>query len=878
MKKLSKKIIFACLALIFSLSYGAPSAYAWDLVNLSSGNVMDITELMMETATEEYLGIEKSELDYQINNLNVSRQKKNPPQVSIIFSPLNPSTGEKVTATATPSYFMNDTKDLYFTWYLKNKNCPKTSRSDYNDLSTDQKRRCDLDNDRDIDIEDYKIRAARIIVSNDFEWNANPDPYTENTDQDSYIAVSGGDDQKGKDAQCFVHDTKSGDEYSIDCGHLFPEAPDHDTADGSFGADEEQFWRTDPRNDDTADLGNKDEANVAGLGVSSFAWMYEAGDQVGVVVEGVSVEPTQTADASYKTMWALLNNRCDINASVDYPKTSTETISVTEDDPEAGQTTTVTETTVQEIDNDDQAGNIATIKTTVTTTTTITDSVIEEVLSKTETSADPTYETIDISEDISKDIDEASDLNDCLYSNLIDPAEEGATGKLEVELTYSPDSPVNDPTPHDDPALSEGDDLVVQSSVINVAKPERLTYLWEVFSEEEINPIDGWGNALLKSELPGSSQTYGLGLDSFNFKLNFENPPKYFKVKLTVTERLSEDKTRKGSASVIIPIYSTSERIKVFNASLNDDLLMSLGNEICVDGRDQALCPVSKNQILGVFVASESLPGCEGSNCNWLWTIDGEPFTYQECFFENCNASVGNNVAYFPILKENEEKYTVNLSALNQTTGEKIELTRMLEVTDPKIRISPTEESESTCGPVLLGHYMDTDGTPWPDYSSQNFWALTDYPIKLRADAVGFSNPIDTYSWNWSVDNVPLDSSSYFGTLSLDPKPDGENYSVAASVLYTQSDKIKKALNKYWSVTYDQFYEKPVSASIDIEMRTFAPSGIAQAPSKKILANIYSSVPEYLAFLLRIVLTAFIIIFGSSFLLSLFPNLNKNEK
>ena len=52
---------------------------------------------------------------------------------------------------------------------------------------------------------------------------------------------------------------------------------------------------------------------------------------------------------------------------------------------------------------------------------------------------------------------------------------------------------------------------------------------------------------------------------------------------------------------------------------------------------------------------------------------------------------------------------------------------------------------------------------------------------------------------------------------------------------------------------------------------------LGQAGTKKIMASLFSSLPAYLAYLLRLVLTTFIILVGSTWILSWFPNL-KNEK
>src|SRR3989339_55555 len=401
------------------------------------------------------LGVDKNELKYHIQTFNVSRRKKQQPQVQLNFDPTNPAPGKKVTAVATPLYFMNDSEDIYFTWYLKPANCTDNHDSNYS-----YKSECDLNSDNRVNIEDYKIKAMRVLANNDFEWEK--ESYAGDSDNDGYNAIWGGDDQKGKKEYCFIHDIESGDEYEIECDeHLFPNMDDDsevEAGDGSFGRDEEEFWRTDPDDPDTADTGNGDEANVTGLGMTSFSWFYEAGDEIGVVIEGVSVEPTQEEDSSYRTMWALVNNKCETGGEdTDYPKIDTTGPTSTD----AGDCTdgfgaktgdisreTTTETEESIVSN---AANIATIRT-KNTTTVKTDadcdgqySAAETVVTITATCpsnsdkedgdshpdiSNATCNGIDTPKNLgggysSEKISKVSDINDCLYSNLINPMEGG---------------------------------------------------------------------------------------------------------------------------------------------------------------------------------------------------------------------------------------------------------------------------------------------------------------------------------------------------------------------------------------------------------------------------------------------------------------------
>jgi hypothetical protein len=868
MKYLTKKIIpVSGVALFLFLVTIFPAQAKFNLASMSGGDVQSVTDIA-QSRVESNMGVNPAEMTNMVQIMNTSRQKKNPPAVSIMFTPSDPTEGEKITAMATTTYFMNDVKKLYFTWFLKTSDCGRT-----NSPNTAQSQKCDLNGDGRVDIADWKIKATRIIANDDFDWE-NAD-YAGSSDSDGYDAVTGGDDQRGKNGRCYVHDTSSGNEYPIDCGHLFPHAPGETTGDDSFGRQEEEYWHTDPGSDDTAHTGNSDEANVAGLGIQNFTWVYNEGDEVGVVVEGVSVEPTQFYDSSMKTMWAMPVSMCDVkvNSDYDYPKRSSRVVSVTTDTPDIGQTTTVTEATVQTLVN--TADNYGTVTTTITTTTTVTDSLTEAIISESSVSTS-SDNVVNISNDISvANIKRASDLNECLYDNLVSPANNGPQSeKLNVELSYSPISPMNDPASYTDPSLSTGDYLTVQSAIANGKDNSYLQYTWEVFASDEANP-DSWGDAILRSNLPESSQMIGLGLETFKFKLNLKNPKKYLKIKLTVRENVGPSLFREGHNYVVVPINSTGNQIRAYTANASDSPspVLSKNAEICTSEIDKAVCPVAKNQIIRVEVNPATLS-------DFLWTINGKIFTYQSCYFSECNPNKQTNVAYFPILKEKGDHYTVNLTATNQNTGAKINLTKVFEVADPQIRI--ISASQSSCGPNLLGNYIDLDGKAWPDYSKVNYWATAGGSISLVTEATGFTpSPNDIV---WFVDGETVNGTNAAalgysvdtnGVLTLPGKLALESYSVTVNALYYQSEAMKRALKVYWSLTYDQLYEKVSTHSITITMQDSAPVAM-QKNGQKIFASLFLSTPSYLAFLLRITLTALIIIFTSRLIFIFFPKAKEN--
>jgi hypothetical protein len=106
--------------------------------------------------------------------------------------------------------------------------------------------------------------------------------------------------------------------FSSPSMHLFPvesfnaagEPQTYGMQDGEFGIDAERFWGTDPRSSSTTPLAINDEALIVGLGVKEFVWEYQPGDEVGVVVEGQSGNPTKHEDATSMSVFAFMSGGC----------------------------------------------------------------------------------------------------------------------------------------------------------------------------------------------------------------------------------------------------------------------------------------------------------------------------------------------------------------------------------------------------------------------------------------------------------------------------------------------------------------------------------------------------------------------------------------
>ncbi|MEK7598137.1 MAG: hypothetical protein AAB487_00165 [Patescibacteria group bacterium] len=991
-------------------------AGATKILNMTPGKLFD--SMLAET------GADKNEVKNSVATYNQSRQKKQAPTVYLNFSPPNPSDGTEITATAMPAYFLNNSpNDLYYTWYLQRAQCLQGQPFDNVDLDVvPGNAACDLDDNGTINVNDYKIAAGRIIANAGFDWNrpstaGNPGPYDSETDtNDGYEAPFGGNDQEGKNAYCYVHDWKTGNEYILpECAHLFPDdgidaLGEGDGGDPEFTMSQEKFWHTDPHNNDTAGTSFNDESNVVGRGMSGFTWNYQAGDRVGVAVEGISMEPTQMDDSSYKTMWALSKNTCtvgdflgewdygdyvtdarplgqafdlteeevaawlvepehtvpwleenDITLQDPNPETATASINkvggITTSDTiipvddgaggtldtvkwadtaliRVGGTLTVTdgvstqtggevmgtsgyvapnftvgrdEAATTHADNEVIYGNTLTETYVVSRLVTQNDInltlVIEDTLEITQTLTDVNGAVLSTEKSLLGPLSyevsgnaftmTVDDLNDCLTKNLLTPADVTEGGnKMQVSLSAIPENPMNDP------AGENSDTVVVTSSAQNVLNEDFLRYEWQVYTGNSASiSSEEWTGPLSKEDLVDSTQTSGIGIKTLKFKLQIPDDKfpagdvRYLKVRLTAkeTDQSGGGTVREGRASVVIQLTSSSETIQAYNGIAASASTLALGATICEKGgttdlekaqadQDYNICPVLKNQLIGLQYSGDA------ADHNFLWTVNGEPLTYSQCFFEGCNETEQNNINFFPILKDPGATYTIAMSAVNSTTGNKINLTRTFRVAVPSVKIVATEGAQ----PTLLGSYAGLDGTLWPDYSETDFQAVPGTNANFTFEVYPKTVPpeyIDRTKNVWQVDGIdstnPADSSSV--SVAVNKLP-GEYYMVALDTLYTPTNDIKKILNANWGVGYNQFYEKQLSGTINLEMVTALP-GTAGAdnskagPPKKILAAMISGLPSYINFLFRIVLTTFLLLFGIWIILSLFPApvINKNE-
>lgn len=886
----------------------AAVAMVWSMLISGVGPALAVKSPTAPTAAsqiESRYNLDLGSIQNMAQEFNVSSSKKTAPEVSIFFSPSDPKEGAKLTARAFPMYFSNPQESLYYTWYIKRKDCGVSD--------------CDYNGDGRYNSKDWRIEAARIIAQNGYENDRTS--YATDSDSDGYQSRFGGDNKIDKPDYCYVYDPGSGTLYelasggagssstsfdcpagtspvcmkgetSLDsapsplsggdgtitaftetaancssggcsvigtptcsgstvsctgeatpccvadasgattctqtllscsstvatsgnpvgngCRHVFAQPTSGTTGDGSFGRTEEEFWGTDPNDPSTANNSKKDEANIAGLGVTQFTWNYLSGDQVGVAVEGTAMMPTKHNNSSYMTMWAFPKNRC-------YPAV-------------VGAGT----------------GNY-----------------VQKVKGY-----DVTFPTTNL------------DLNDCVEENLVDPTEGGQATNLSVQVTASPENPVNDETTD-----KNGDRLTVNAIIDNPSQEQKdILYEWSVeldTSPRFASPTDITSDLASRGLI---NNTKGTGLNSLSIKLDLpasvlgstSGGVGYLRAKVKTEESFDGGGSRRGRSDIIVKFSSTGKRISAYSAKpvvANSKTKVALDKVICNSSAlERTACRVIKNEIVGLRIDPAGLN-------NFVWTVNGKPLVCtNEKMSPDCTDGSQNHVAFIPIVGNVGDIYQVSVTANDIASGKTVTLSRAFHIVDPFIKIVSTDTN--TVWNKLLGFYRDVLGTATtncpnglcPDYSDAALQAFSGSTAKLKAEYVpSFVGSNPGLIKEWKVDGtVVAESTTDEISFPMD-KLTGQVYAVSINAVLTQSDQLRRALYEIWQISPLESTEVRFGGSVQIDMQEAI---LAQGEKgvQQYYALISKYVPEAVLFFIRMLLTGALLLFAVGFLGALVPN------
>lgn len=601
------------------------------------------------------------------------------------------------------------------------------------------------------------------------------------------------------------------------CRHLFPNATGDTSGDGSFGRDEERFWRTDPNDPDTADNGNKDEANVVGFGRSSLTWNYIAGDKVGVAVEGASMIATKHDDSSVMIMWAFPKQDCPIS----------------EAKGTGSYTTQIKNYSVQietaDIDLND---------------------CLERNL------IDPTEGGQATNLDVSVSASQSELVNDESGDGSGDTAIISATTSNGKQSQQSSLYEWN---------VEISNNIQFSSAVGPTANITKDLQSAELLGTTKGNALD---TIKLKLDIPRNRSIGGRTLASY-----LVNDIGYLRFSARVSENFESGIVRKGRSDVIVKLVSTGRKIvatRVTPTLVGDKMLVTddRNGVICNDDVfDRNLCRVIKNEIIGLRVDATDLS-------NFQWTVNGSPLTCsQSQVSPDCSDNEQKEVNFLPVTGNPGDTYTVNLVANDVTSGKTVTLNRSFRVVEPGIDIVSVDE---TVWPKFLGQYRDITGKATScidglcnDYSKDVLQTTAGTTANVEAKFIpsflGASAEREWYINGELISETDLNKTSFdVGNVV------GSVLELKLEAKVVQSDEIRRALYDIWNISPLDSPEIVFSKTSRVEVLATDVLAKNTGPAKY-FAAIVSYVPASLIFAFRILVSGALILFAVAFLMGALP-------
>lgn len=616
------------------------------------------------------------------------------------------------------------------------------------------------------------------------------------------------------------------------CRHLFPVAPGYTAGDGVYGAGEERFWQTDPRDSDTADNGNKDEANLVGLGRDTFTWNYLPGDRVGVVVEGTSMIPTKHQDSSNGIMWGFSKNRCPASGGTGSYSTNVKGYQVIIPTIDMDLNDCLADNLVDPTEGG-QATNLE--------------------LSLTASPDDPVN-------DVSVRGD--GDLLD-VVATIVNAAQGIQNVYYDWRVELSSDGTAN-------PA---GGWVNITTALNNLSGGRKL-----------LSPVRGNGvNKLqLNMNIRGTDALNGNPLSSYLL-----NGIGYFRFRVDGAENFSASgASRRGRTSLIVKFNASQDRILAHTVNVAGDparVSLNAANEICsgivnpgdpaeqqaLTRLDSKLCRVVRNEIIGLEV-----PGTDLSN--FSWTINGQPLV--------CNTKVSStscfddrqgNINFFPVVGSVGDTFNIAVTAnrINSTTSTEktVTITRTFRIVQPAVNIISNDQNN--VWPKLLGQFVDTAGAAYTEFSKDTLETYAGNNVPVRAiftpDFLANNAPPQVER-SWTVDDVAFGDGTA-NAISFPANKIGKSvYNVSINAVYRPSTLTRQAMEDIWGLSALDTTEIYFSNNTQVEQPET--TNITYTGAKKYYALIASYLPGSVLFSIKVLFSVFLILFASGVVFALIPN------
>lgn len=484
------------------------------------------------------------------------------------------------------------------------------------------------------------------------------------------------------------------------------------------------------------------------------------------------------------------------------------------------------------------------------------------------------------------DNDKCEDSDDYGYGFFDTRAPGEETGKkLEVSLSFSPDTPVTDPSDEnkdnidEDGNIADADQISVVSSLDSTDyNPQNLYYTWQVSKSIDL-ASDNWEEVKdLKDNFQIESATSGLGATNLNF-----TPKKnaladnadiiYFKVTLTISTA-SDVKNDRGRSSVVIPVNKNCLKLALYKVEVKDGKA-TLGKEVCADGLYRMLCPAVKSQMLAAKVTSKKYTL---ANHNFSWRLNGEsynPHPNNTTLFDGWDGIT----IFFPITKQEQEVEEILVTANPKDKLEPVTGTRLVTVVQPTLFIKSSDTSASW--PTIFTIPKEDTKYAFEDLESENsFEAKPGSEVAYYLDFMPYYLIGDDYlntAIDWQVNSASVLTGDYSENSLLSlvklenndrtikfpvAEEEGQTYTLGAAIKKYWSDEEKNFFLAAWNITPETLSGE-TSVIITTKIPAEAASETGMSSPRQILAAIGGNLPHYIMYLLRLALTMLVMFFVS---------------
>lgn len=472
------------------------------------------------------------------------------------------------------------------------------------------------------------------------------------------------------------------------------------------------------------------------------------------------------------------------------------------------------------------------------------------------------------------------DMNECLEENLLDPAA-GAVNYMDVDLTYSPQNPVNDPeNDPDNPVTSRGDKLNLKVAATGDVNISQFYYSWEIAISDNATPSSDRWIIVPKEDLPQHTKMQGIGADSFSFLLNLprslftqENSAvQYIRARVKAQEQSNSGEGKTGVATVIIKVQQVDKDVIVHKVKVEDGQLKFAeapndtfcGNSNQVDG-----CSVVKNDILGLTLSSPA------SLSNVSWKVNGVETECYERVSSECTSR--KDALFLPVLGEPGERIEVIVKAKDSTKNEIVEIKKEFVIAKPVLKIV-SDDADKAWSKITGYTDKDLNGEPEEIKSKDVFQTEPDTNVRLKTNVVSedgqdlryFESKVNTTWYINGEKKVSPENGDKYISFNSGSKV-GESFDVEVRGFYEHPIAIRKALYDYWNISAANSAGEELESSAQINV--IKPQGNITALNKpkQFFANILSDAPKQALFFLRIMLSMGVLLLVSGVVFALIP-------